>query len=133
MELAVAKAGVRTMDALQAFSEGLPSGRIERFGITGYSKYGSATWTLGAIGDPRIKAIAPAAIPLDMRTVPKAKSGANGTKKPRFSLSRFLPKIIRDLIDGPTPNVRMRPHPHIDHEVVDLNATAEVVNVDYRA
>jgi len=70
MELPLAKAALRCIDTLQNFTKGLPSGMVSRFGVTGYSKYGSGTWTLGALGDPRIHAIAPSALPLQFVSPP---------------------------------------------------------------
>jgi len=62
MELAVVKAAVRALDTATAFTGELLNSAVTRFGVTGYSKYGSATWMLGAI-DERVKAIAPMALP----------------------------------------------------------------------
>lgn len=58
----MAKAVLKAMDAIQAFTkqEGLPA--IEGFLVTGASKRGWTTWLVGASRDPRVKAIAPMVI-----------------------------------------------------------------------
>jgi len=65
MEMPVARAGSRALDAVAEFTASLPSGEVSRFGLLGYSKYGTAVWMLGAVGDHRVKAIAPVAMPPD--------------------------------------------------------------------
>jgi len=65
MEMPVARAGSRALDAVAEYTASLPSGEVSRFGLLGYSKYGTAVWMLGAIGDDRVKAIAPVAMPPD--------------------------------------------------------------------
>jgi len=66
MEMPVAKAGARALDTVAEFTAQLPSGKVNRFGVAGFSKYGHGVFLLGAIGDERIKAIAPEAMPPDM-------------------------------------------------------------------
>jgi PhoPQ-activated pathogenicity-related protein len=61
MELAVAKSVVRGMDTITNFTSSLPSGKVTRFGVLGYSKFGSATWMVATV-DTRIEIIAPEAI-----------------------------------------------------------------------
>jgi len=66
MELPIAKAAVRAMDAVQAFTELLrPGAGVRRFGVTGYSKLGTATY-VAAAADRRVKAIVPVAIYLSL-------------------------------------------------------------------
>lgn len=58
----MAKAVIKGMDTVQAFTkqQGWPS--IDGFTINGGSKRGWTTWLVGASGDPRVKAIAPMVI-----------------------------------------------------------------------
>lgn len=64
-ELPTAKAVVRAMDTVSAFTAGLPTGAVKRFGVTGYSKLGTATY-VAAAADSRVKAIVPMAIYLSL-------------------------------------------------------------------
>lgn len=64
-ELPHAKAGVRAMDTVTAFTASLPKGPVTRFGIAGYSKLGTTTWMLGAL-DKRVEAIMPGAIDFEL-------------------------------------------------------------------
>jgi len=64
-ELPNAKAAVRAMDTVTAFTAGLPNGPVTRFGITGYSKLATTTWMLGAL-DKRVEAIVPGAIDFEL-------------------------------------------------------------------
>jgi len=83
MDLPVAKAVTRAMDTVMAFTRSLPTGPVSRFGVTGYSKLGMATWLIGAL-DERVKAIAPAAIPLTLRSGPPAEFAAPPFLAPLF-------------------------------------------------
>jgi PhoPQ-activated pathogenicity-related protein len=58
----MAKAVLKAMDALQAFSKQKTMPEMDQFLITGASKRGWTTWLAGASRDPRIKAIAPMVI-----------------------------------------------------------------------
>jgi PhoPQ-activated pathogenicity-related protein len=58
----MAKAVLKAMDAVQAFTKEAGQPEITEFLITGASKRGWTTWLAGASGDPRIKAIAPMVI-----------------------------------------------------------------------
>lgn len=58
----MAKAVLKAMDALQAFSKESTLPEINEFLITGASKRGWTTWLAGASQDKRIKAIAPMVI-----------------------------------------------------------------------
>eukprot|EP00930_Biecheleria_cincta_P074001 TRINITY_DN6123_c0_g1_i3.p1 TRINITY_DN6123_c0_g1~~TRINITY_DN6123_c0_g1_i3.p1 ORF type:complete len:513 (-),score=71.33 TRINITY_DN6123_c0_g1_i3:118-1656(-) len=64
-ELPIAKAVVRAMDTVTAFTASLPNGPVTRFGVTGYSKLGTTTWILGAL-DKRVEAIVPGAINFEL-------------------------------------------------------------------
>lgn len=61
MDLPNAKAVIRVMDAVAAYSAAKLQRKLERFGVTGYSKLGTATYLVGAL-DARVKAIAPGGI-----------------------------------------------------------------------
>ena len=63
LRLPMTKAGVRAMDAVQAFMASEAGGRvkIDRFVVAGGSKRGWTTWTVGAV-DPRVAAIMPLVI-----------------------------------------------------------------------
>mmetsp|Transcript_101649 Transcript_101649/g.282926 ORF Transcript_101649/g.282926 Transcript_101649/m.282926 type:complete len:531 (+) Transcript_101649:48-1640(+) len=70
MDLPTAKAVVRAMDTVAAFTATLPAmSPVTRFGVTGYSKLGTATW-ITAAADERVKAIVPVAIYLTFATLP---------------------------------------------------------------
>lgn len=58
----MAKAVIKAMDAVQAFTKQSGQPDIDSFLITGASKRGWTTWLAGASQDPRIKAIAPMVI-----------------------------------------------------------------------
>lgn len=58
----MAKAVIKAMDALQAFTKQAGLKPIEGFVITGASKRGWTTWLVGASKDKRVKAIAPMVI-----------------------------------------------------------------------
>lgn len=58
----MAKAVLKAMDALQAFSTEAKLPKLERFLITGASKRGWTTWLVGASRDKRVAAIAPMVI-----------------------------------------------------------------------
>merc|ERR1719204_2187919 len=70
-ELPAVKAVVRGLDTVVAHSEG----RIKRFGLVGYSKYGAATFATAA-ADPRVRALAPSSIGLGSPPPPGADAGA---------------------------------------------------------
>ncbi len=65
----MAKAVIKAMDAVQAYSKGSGIPEINEFLITGASKRGWTTWLAGASRDKRIKAIAPMVI--DTLNLPK--------------------------------------------------------------
>jgi PhoPQ-activated pathogenicity-related protein len=77
MELPVAKSVVRAMDTITAFT----NGSISRFGVTGYSKLGTATYIAGALDD-RVQVIVPIAIYLNFANVMG--------KKPELSPEEFV-------------------------------------------
>jgi PhoPQ-activated pathogenicity-related protein len=58
----MAKAVIKAMDAIQAFTKHEKQPPITGFLITGASKRGWTTWLVGASGDKRVKAIAPMVI-----------------------------------------------------------------------
>ncbi|MFM7321427.1 MAG: PhoPQ-activated pathogenicity-related family protein [Armatimonadota bacterium] len=58
----MAKAVIKAMDALQAYTKQACPKRIERFVITGASKRGWTTWLVGASKDKRVAGIAPMVI-----------------------------------------------------------------------
>lgn len=58
----MAKAVIKAMDAIQAFTKQNGDPSVDNFLITGASKRGWTTWLAGASQDPRIKAIAPMVI-----------------------------------------------------------------------
>jgi PhoPQ-activated pathogenicity-related protein len=58
----MAKAVIKAMDAIQAFSKKQAMTPIKDFVITGASKRGWTTWLVGASKDRRVKAIAPMVI-----------------------------------------------------------------------
>ena len=62
MHFPMAKAVLKAMDAVQAFTKQSGQPEIDSFLITGASKRGWTTWLAGASRDPRIKAIAPMVI-----------------------------------------------------------------------
>jgi len=73
-ELPIAKAVVRAMDTVQAFTASLPTGAVKRFGVTGYSKLGTATYVVAA-ADSRVRAIVPCSIYLEFRMLPSVDFG----------------------------------------------------------
>lgn len=58
----MAKAVLKAMDAIQAFTKESGQTAIDRFLVFGASKRGWTTWLVGASRDPRVKAIAPMVI-----------------------------------------------------------------------
>ena len=58
----MAKAVIKAMDVLQAFTKDAGKPRLERFLITGASKRGWTTWLVGASKDKRVAGIAPMVI-----------------------------------------------------------------------
>ena len=58
----MAKAVIKAMDAIQAFTKSAGITPIEEFVITGASKRGWTTWLVGASKDKRVKGIAPMVI-----------------------------------------------------------------------
>ncbi len=58
----MAKAVLKAMDAIQAYTKGAGQPEINGFLISGASKRGWTTWLAGASRDPRIKGIAPMVI-----------------------------------------------------------------------
>lgn len=85
-ELPIAKAMVRAMDTVSAFTAAhLPSGKVTRFGVMGYSKLGTIVWMAGAI-DPRVKVIAPVAV--GMTVAGRSSTPTEGASK---MLDLFLP------------------------------------------
>jgi PhoPQ-activated pathogenicity-related protein len=56
------KSVVRSMDALQAFAREEWKFEVKRFVVSGASKRGWTAWLTGALGDPRVVAIAPLVI-----------------------------------------------------------------------
>lgn len=96
----MAKAVLKAMDAIQAFSkqEGLPA--INDFLVHGASKRGWTTWLCGASRDPRIKAIAPMVI--DVLNVPaQTKHQLDAYGKPSEQIGDYTSVNFQELLKTP--------------------------------
>lgn len=107
-DLPMTKAVIRAMDTVTSFTATLPSGKVQRFGVAGYSKLGTVVWLSGAL-DERVKVIVPGAIHMDLYNMlgslrPKDKS------RPHLRLYDFF----MNLTSNTTPNtLPFSPHKEI--------------------
>ena len=96
----MAKAVIKAMDALQAFSREAGITPIKDFIITGASKRGWTTWLVGASKDKRVKAIAPMVIDI-INVAAQVKHQLDSYGKPSEQIDDYSGAGLLPLIESP--------------------------------
>ncbi len=96
----MAKAVIKAMDALQAFSRQAGLTPIKDFIITGASKRGWTTWLVGASKDKRVKAIAPMVIDI-LNVAAQVRHQLESYGKPSEQIDDYSAAGLLPLIESP--------------------------------
>jgi PhoPQ-activated pathogenicity-related protein len=96
----MAKAVLKAMDALQAFSKQAGMKPLKEFIITGASKRGWTTWMVGASKDPRVKAIAPMVIDV-LNVAAQVRHQLESYGKPSEQIEDYSAAGLLPLIESP--------------------------------
>jgi len=96
----MAKAVIKAMDAVQAFSKKAGITPIKDFVITGASKRGWTTWLVGASKDRRVKAIAPMVIDI-LNVAAQVKHQLASYGKPSEQIDDYSAAGLLPLIESP--------------------------------
>ena len=96
----MAKAVVKSMDALQAFAKEASLPALEGFVVCGASKRGWTTWLVGAAKDPRVRAIAPMVIDC-LNVAKQAQHQLEAYGKPSEQVRDYTAAGMLDLFKSP--------------------------------